>query len=146
MKTLLKTFSLTCFFALLFLNTQCDEDGCNDCLEFDGKMIQVIDSNGANLLVGEFAIYDTNTIKIIAGGEYEVPIFINESDGLIEFGIEQEYDDYELILSDTESDFINFQTTNEPSINCCGSVRISTATFLNTIEIPNESLITIIKD
>lgn len=146
MKTLFKTLSLTCFFALLFLNTQCDEDGCNDCLEFDDKMIQVIDSNGANLLVGEFAIYDSTTIKIIAGGEYEVPIFINESDGLIEFGIEQEYDDYELILSDTESDFISFQTTSEASINCCGSVRVSTATFLNTVEIPNESLITIIKD
>jgi len=146
MKPILRTFLLIAFSSLLFLNTQCDDDGCNHCLEFDGKTILVVDTDGNNLLFGEFAIYDPNTVQLIANNNQEIFFFPNEETGFIEFGIEQDYETYELILSETESDIISFETDLRPSVNCCGDVRFSTATFVNDIEVDNESLITIIKD
>lgn len=145
MKPVIRTFLLSAFSSLLFLNTQCDES-CNDCFEFDGKSILVVDADGNNLLFGEFAIYDPNTVQLIADNDQDIFFFSNEETGFIEFGIEQDFESYELILSETESDIISFETDLRSSVNCCGDVRFSTATFLNDIEVENESLITIVKD
>lgn len=147
MKSILRVFLLIIFSSLLFLNTQCDDDiSCNDCLEFDPKAIEIVDADGNNLIIGEFAIYNQENIKILAADEIEIPFFFNETNGRIEFGIDPGFENYELVLTETESDFISFETDLRPSENCCGDVRFSTGTFVNNAEVDNDDLITIVKN
>ena len=76
-------------FMLLFavtmsLSVACDE-GCNDCIDLTSKNILVTDPSGNNLLFGNQAIYDPESIFIrYADGEIQ-PLFIDESSNTLQF-------------------------------------------------------------
>jgi hypothetical protein len=129
-------------FTILTIFLSCCEE-CNDCLELTTKNIRYIDSNGTNLLFGNQAIYNPDSVVINAGNDNNVSIWKQEETGTIMFNLEGDYTAYQLVLSDTLIDTLEFELAARKSTSCCGYVIYSTKTLLNGQEIENNDLIII---
>lgn len=120
---------------------------CDDCLELTTKSIRYIDSNGTNLLFGNQAIYDPNSVVIKAGNDNTaddtVSIWKQEGTGTIMFNLEENYTLYHIMLSDSLIDTLLFELAERKSTSCCGNVTYSTKTLLNGQETENNDLIII---
>ena len=128
--------------SILTICLSCSE-GCNDCLELTTKNIKYIDSNGTNLLFGNQAIYNPDSIAIKAGNDNTVHAWKQEDTGTIMFNLEEDYTTYHIALSDTLIDTLEFELDERKSTSCCGYVIYSTKTFLNGQGIENNDLIII---
>lgn len=114
---------------------------CNDCLDLTTKKIKYIDSNGTNLLFGNQAIYNPDSIIIKAGNGNIVSVLKQEDTGTILFNLEPIFTTYYVVLSDTWIDTLQFELAERKSTLCCGNVMYSTKTLLNGQEIENIDLI-----
>lgn len=128
--------------AILTICLSCSHE-CNDCLELTAKKIKYIDSNGTNLLFGNQAIYNPDSVVIRAGDNITVNAWKQQDTGTIMFYLEDDYTVYHIFLSDTLIDTLQFELDERKSISCCGNVFYSTKTLLNTEEIENNDLIII---
>lgn len=140
MKTLYKTILLS--LTLLAICLGCTEE-CNDCLELTTKNIRYVDSDGANLLFGNQAIYDPDSVIIRAGNDNILGVWKQEDTGTLLFNLEPNSTIYTIILSDTLTDSLEFELAERKSTSCCGNVTYSTKTFLNGKEVSNDDLIVI---
>lgn len=132
-------------FLILAFFTNCDnERACPDCLELTSKSLRYIDSNGNNLLFGNQAIYNPDNIVITTGNGEIVAVWKEENTGTIVFGLESDATSYQIDLSDSLMDILEFELTERKSESCCGNVIFSTQTILNGQEIENNDLIVII--
>jgi hypothetical protein len=120
----------------------CGEE-CDDCLELTTKSIRYIDSDGTNLLFGNQAIYNPDSVVIRAGNDDTVNVWKQEDNGTIMFNLEANYTTYHIVLSDTLIDILEFELAERKSTLCCGYVTYSTKTLLNGQEIENNDLIII---
>jgi hypothetical protein len=127
---------------ILTICLSCSE-ACDDCLELTTKSIKYIDSNGTNLLFGNQAIYNPDSIIIKAGNNNTVSVWKQEDTGTIMFNLEENYTAYHIVLSDTLIDTLEFELAERKSTSCCGYVIYSTKTLLNGQEIENNDLIII---
>ncbi|MCF8229841.1 MAG: hypothetical protein K9G47_11965 [Bacteroidales bacterium] len=116
---------------------------CDDCLELTTKNIKYIDSNGTNLLFGNQAIYNPDSIIIKAGNDNNISFWKQEDIGTIMFNLEENYTTYHIILSDSLIDTLDFELAERKSTSCCGNVAYSTKTRLNGLEIENNDLVVI---
>ena len=145
----MKNISLVYFisaFVLVTLCTSCDpfwSEDCSDCLELTTKRIKYIDSIGTNLLFGDQAIYNPDSIEIRSTGGYSANIWQEAGEGTITFDIERDYSIYYIILSDALTDTLEFNLAERESEVCCGNVTYSKKTHLNGQEISNDDLIVI---
>lgn len=132
-------------FLILAFFTNCDnENACPDCLEVTSKSIKYTDSSGNNLLFGSQAIYNPDNIIITTGNGEIVAVWKEENTGTIAFDLESDATSYEIDLSDTLMDILEFELAERKSESCCGNVIFSTQTILNGQEIENNDLIIII--
>ncbi|MDC3132642.1 hypothetical protein OA501_00305 [Flavobacteriaceae bacterium] len=130
---------------LLAFLTNCDKErACPDCLELTSKSILYIDSSGNNLLYGSQAIYNPDNIVITTGDGEIVDVWKDENTGTIVFDLENDATSYQINLSDTLMDILEFELAERKSESCCGNVIFSTQTKLNGQEIENNNLIVII--
>lgn len=127
---------------ILTICFSCSEE-CDDCLELTTKNIRYIDSNGTNLLFGNQAIYNPDSVVIKAGNDNIVSVWKQEDTGTIMFNLEENYTAYHIVLSDTLIDTLEFELAGRKSTSCCGNVIYSTKTFLNGQEIANNDLVII---
>ena len=127
---------------ILTICLSCSE-ACDDCLELTTKNIKYIDSNGTNLLFGNQAIYNPDSVVIKAGNDNTVSVWKQEDTGTIMFNLEENYTAYHIVLSDTLIDTLEFELAERKSTLCCGYVTYSTKTLLNGQEIENNDLIII---
>jgi hypothetical protein len=127
---------------ILTICLSCSE-ACDDCLELTTKSIKYIDSNGTNLLFGNQAIYNPDSIIIKAGNNNTVSVWKQEDTGTIMFNLEENYTAYHIVLSDTLIDTLEFELAERKSTSCCGYVIYSTRILLNGQEIENNDLIII---
>lgn len=135
----------TFFMLLLTMLTfclSCSEE-CDDCLELTTKNIKYVDSNGANLLFGNQAIYNPDSIIIKVGNDNTINVGKQEDNGTIMFNIEERYTTYYILLSDSLIDTLYFELAERKSNVCCGNLTYSTTTLLNGLEIENNDLIVI---
>lgn len=129
-------------FLIFFLFANCtDENACPNCLEFTTKSIRYIDSNGNNLLFGSQAIYNPDNIVITKGNGEIVDVRKQEDTGTIAFDLERDNTSYQIGLSNTLTDVLEFELAERKSEYCCGNVTFSTKTTLNGQEIENNNLI-----
>jgi hypothetical protein len=134
------------FIVVLSILTACStssNDECNDCLEITTKSIKYIDSSGANLLFGNQAIYNPDNIIIQTENGNTVSFWKEEDTGTILFDLEGDDTSYQIVLSDTLIDTLEFELDERKSMSCCGNVIFSTKTLLNGQEIENDDLIII---
>ena len=127
---------------ILTICLSCIEE-CNDCLELTIKNIKYIDSNGTNLLFGNQAIYNPDSVVIKAGNDNTVSVWKQEDTGTIMFNLEENFTTYHIFLSDTLIVTLEFELAERKSTSCCGFVIFSTKTLLNGKEIENNDLIII---
>ena len=128
--------------AIFTICLSCSEE-CDDCLELTPKNIKYVDSNGTNLLFGNQAIYDPDSLKIKVGNDNTVSVWKQEDTGTIMFNLEENYTAYHIVLSDTLIDTLEFELAERKSTSCCGYVIYSTKTLLNGQEIENNDLVII---
>jgi len=140
MKNRCKIFVLS--FILLTIGWSCSEE-CNDCLELTTKNIKYIDSDGTNLLFGNQAIYNPDSVTIKLENDNTVSVWKQEDSGTIMFNLEEDYTTYYIYLTDSLIDKLEFELDKRKSTSCCGYVIYSTKTFLNGQQIENNDLITI---
>ena len=134
-------------FLLLAFFTNCDiERACPDCLELTSKSILYTDSTGNNLLFGSQAIYNPDNIVITTGNGKIVDVWKEENTGTIVFDLENDATSYEINLSDTLMDILEFELAERKSESCCGNVIFSTQTTLNGQGIENNDLIVIVNE
>lgn len=126
---------------LIVFSSCCEE--CDDCLELTIKNVKYVDSDGTNLLFGDHAIYNPDSIVIKVGNDNAVSVEKQEDTGTITFNLEENYTAYHIILSDTLIDTLEFERAERKSTSCCGFVIYSTKTLLNGQEIENNDLIII---
>jgi hypothetical protein len=134
------------FIVVLSILTACStssNDECNDCLEITTKSIKYIDSSGANLLFGNQAIYNPDNIIIQTENGNTVSFWKEEDTGTILFDLEGDDTSYQIVLSDTLIDTLEFELDERKSMSCCGNVIFSAKTLLNGQEIENDDLIII---
>ena len=133
-------FSIT---ILTFVWSCNDENACNDCLEVTTKSLRYVDSEGINLLFGNQAIYNPENLVITdSNGEF-VDVWLQEDNGTIAFDLEVNATSYQIVLTDTFTDNVQFELAERKSESCCGNVTFSTNTILNGQEIENSDLIVI---
>jgi hypothetical protein len=118
-------------------------DDCNDCLELTSKRIKYVDSTGANLLFGQDALYDPDSIMIKAKDDHKTSIWKEETEGTITFDIERDHVSYYVMVTETLIDTLDFDLAERKSEVCCGNVTYSKRTFLNGQEVSNDDLIVI---
>ena len=123
------------------LLSSCGE--CDDCLELTTKNIKYVDSNGANLLFGNQAIYNLDSVRIKTENENAVSVWKDEETETILFSLEENDPVYYIVLSETLIDTLEFELAERKSTSCCGNVKYSTQTLLNGQEIENNDLIII---
>lgn len=128
--------------AILFIGLSCSEE-CDDCLELTVKNIKYLDSDGTNLLFGNQAMYDPDSVVIKAGNGNPVSVWKEEDTGTLLFNLEGNYSTYYIVLSDSLIDTLDFELAERKSTSCCGNVIYSTKTTLNGQEIENNDLIVI---
>jgi len=116
---------------------------CHDCLELTTKNIKYIDTNGTNLLFGNQAIYNPDSLVIMAGNDNTLSVWKQEDTGTIMFNLEENYTTYYIVLSDSLNDTLEFELAERKSTSCCGYVTYSTKTLLNGQEIENNDLVII---
>ncbi|MEM8940374.1 MAG: hypothetical protein AAGC64_13625 [Bacteroidota bacterium] len=116
---------------------------CNDCLDLTTKNIKYTNSSGTNLLFGDQAIYNPDSVKIKAGNDTYQYIRKQEENGTISFELYENYNTYYIFFSDSLADTLNFELDERKSTLCCGNVTYSTKTLLNRLEIENNDLIVI---
>ncbi|MCB0806642.1 MAG: hypothetical protein KDC05_12655 [Bacteroidales bacterium] len=133
---------LTLSIAILVSCVSCTEE-CNDCLELTTKSIKYVASDGSNLLFGNQAIYNPDSVIIKAGNDDEVSVWKQEEVGTLMFNLELNYTVYYIVLSDSLIDTLDFDLAKRKSENCCGYVNYSTKTRLNGQEIENHDLVII---
>lgn len=117
---------------------------CNDCLELTTKKIKYIDSHGTNLLFGNQAIYNPDSLVIKTGDDNTVNVWKHEETGTILFNLEENYSTYYIELSEWLIDTLEFELAERKSTSCCGYVTYSTKTLLNGQEIDNNDSVIII--
>ena len=131
---------------ILTICLSCSEE-CDDCLELTTKNITYIDSNGTNLLFGNQAIYNPDSVVIKAGNDNTVGNTVSvgkqEDTGTIMFNLEENYTAYHIILSDSLIDTLEFELAERKSTSCCGYVIYSTKTLLNGQETENNDFVII---
>ena len=140
MKKVYKILGLS--LAILITCWNCSE-GCDDCLELTTKNIKYIDSNGTNILFGNQAIYDPDSVFVKVDGESEISVWKDEDSGTILFNLEGNFTAYYLVLSDSLVDTLNFELAERKSKSCCGTVAYSPKTKLNGQITENDDLIVI---
>ena len=140
MVQILRHFILVLLILVFF--SGCDDE-CNDCLELTTKNVVYLDANGSNLLFGDQAIYNPDSVEIRASNNDEVSVWKEEDTGSIMFNLGQFYNSYHIFLSASIIDTLQFELAERKSEQCCGNVTYSTKTFLNGLEIENNDLITI---
>jgi hypothetical protein len=127
---------------MLIICLGCSEE-CDDCLELTTKNIKYIDSNGTNLLFGNQAIYNPDSIIIKAGNDHNINVWKQKDIGTILFNLEEKYTTYYIIISDSLMDTLDFELAERKSTSCCGNVTFSTKTLLNGLAIDNNDLVVI---
>jgi len=132
------------FATIMILGIACD-NGCNDCLDLSSKNIRVVDSFGNDLLFGNEAIYDPESVIIKETDGEPQPIFVDESTNTLQFFLESDVAQYSLVLSEGEVDTLSFELAEQKSERCCGMKTISINTSLNGNRIENSDIITIVK-
>ena len=134
------------FFTLIgltILSCLDDEKACPACLELTTKSLRYTDSEGINLLFGNQAIYNPENLVITdSNGEF-VDVRLQEDNGTIAFDLEVNAISYQIVLTDTFTDELQFELAERQSEQCCGNVTFSTKTILNGQEIDNRDLIVI---
>ena len=120
----------------------CSEE-CDDCLELTTKNIKYINSNGTDLLFGNQATYNPDSIIIKVGNDNNISVWKQEDIGTIMFNLEESYTTYYIVLSDSLIDTLDFELGQRKSTSCCGNVTYSTKTLLNGLEIENNDLVVI---
>ena len=75
-------------------------------------------------------------------GEF-LAVWLNEDNGTIAFNLEVNATSYQIVLTDTFTDNLQFELAERKSESCCGNVAFSTNTILNGQEIENSDLIVI---
>jgi|GEM_PF-1954230 len=128
----------------LSLCTACDE-GCNDCLDLASKQILVVDASGSNLLFGNSALYTPENVVLRSAEGEQQELFIDESTNTLQFFLQRDIEEYELVLSEAMVDALSFELTERKSEQCCGTRTVSTATSLNGTRIENSDVLTIVK-
>ena len=127
---------------ILIICVNCSEE-CNDCLELTVKNIKYIDPDGTNLLFGDQAMYDPDSVSIEVGNGIPVSVRKQEDNGTLLFNLEGNYTTYYIVLSDSLIDTLDFVLAERKSTSCCGNVVYSTKTTLNGQEIENNDLVII---
>ena len=140
MRKVYKILILSLAISIICLN--CSEE-CDDCLELTTKNIKYINSNGTNLLFGNQATYNPDSIIIKVGNDNNISVWKQEDIGTIMFNLEESYTTYYIILSDSLIDTLDFELAERKSTSCCGNVTYSTKTLLNGLEIENNDLVVI---
>jgi hypothetical protein len=140
MKNIKRILILSTTILAIFLS--CGKE-CDDCLELTTKSIKYIDSNGTNLLFGNQALYNPDSVVIKAGNDQTVSVWKQEDTGTIMFNLEEDYTAYHIVLSDTLIDTLEFGLAERKSTLCCGHVTYSTKTLVNGQETGNNDLIII---
>ena len=134
------------FFTLIgltILSCSDDEKACPACLELTTKSLRYTDSEGINLLFGNQAIYNPENLIITdSNGEF-VDVWLQEDNGTIAFDLEVNATSYQIVLTDTFTDNVQFELAERKSESCCGNITFSTNTILNGQEIENSDLIVI---
>jgi hypothetical protein len=74
-----------------------------------------------------------------------LPIRKNAEEGSFSFELSDTDEKYLIILPNGTTDTLEFDLSRQKSENCCGNKTISTKTFLNSNEINNTDIITIVK-
>ena len=118
----------------------CSEN-CNDCLELPTKGLRYVDSSGTNLLFGDQAIYNPDSVLVKGLNGELVNVFPNQELERIQFVIENDITHYTVAISDSSVDTLSFELSKRKSTRCCGDVTYSTKTRLNGQEIANNDLI-----
>jgi hypothetical protein len=140
MKKVYKIIILSLAILIFYLN--CNQE-CDDCLELTTKNIKYINSNGTNLLFGNQAIYNPDSVIIKVGNDNNISVWKQEDIGTIMFNLEENYTTYYIVLSDSLIDTLDFKLAERKSTLCCGNVIYSTKTLLNGQEIENNDLVII---
>jgi len=122
--------------------TSCSER-CNDCLELPTKGLRYVDSSGTNLLFGDQALYNPDSLVIQGLNGQFISFFPNPGLERIQFVLEDNITHYTVALSDSLIDTLSFEFSKRPSASCCGDITYSTETHLNGQEIENHDLIII---
>jgi hypothetical protein len=130
--------------AVMIICSNCNQE-CDDCLELTTKNIRYINSDGTNLLFGNQAIYDPDSVIIKVGNDNNISVWKQEDLGTIMFNLEGNYTSYYIVLSDSVVDTLDFELAQRKSTRCCGNVTYSTKTLLNGHEIEYDDLIVIIR-
>ena len=130
------------FFALCSLTSGCED--CDDCKDLQTKTIVVEDETGNNLLFGNTAVFDPETITVTVGGQTQ-PVFVNASISAVEFSLAEGVTEYRINLDENTSDTLNFDLDERDSERCCGTQTYSTSTTLNGTAIENSDVINIVK-
>ena len=140
-------FTIVLFIIFIaFLNSCSKESTDCNCFELTTKNIKYIDSDNNNILFGEHAIYNPDSIKIKVGADDYIRVFNQEELGTIMFNLFRYYSTYQIFLSDSIIDTLSFDLAERKSTLCgCGNVTYSIKTYLNSEEIENEDLIIIIQ-
>lgn len=140
MKNINRILILSLTILTIFLSC-CEK--CNDCLEMTVKNIRYIDSNGTNLLFGNQAIYNPDSVMIKLVNDNTVNVWKQEDLGTIMFNLEKNYTTYYIVLPGSLIDTLEFELAERKSASCCGNVTYSTKTFLNGQETENNDIIVI---
>ncbi len=138
-----KTFKILILFLAISITCQNCSNECDDCLELTTKSIKYINANATNLLFGSQAIYNPDSLVILAGNNNPVPFWKQEDVGAIMFNLESGYTTYHIVLSGALIDTLQFQLAERKSTLCCGNTTYSTKTMLNGQEIENKDLVII---
>ncbi len=144
MNKLYKIIALIGVFSILLMSNSCDKS-CNDCLEMSVKSVMVVDESGNNLLFGDSSMYPPDSVKIKIADQQPEYTWRNVESGTVQFNLDRNYSEYYFFLTDTIVDTLRFDISERESTMCCGTVAYSTKTFLNSAEISNEDVITIVK-
>lgn len=89
------------------------------------------------------SLYNPDNIVITTGNNEIVDFRQQEDTGIIVFDIQGDNTSYQINLSDTLINFLEFELAERKSQSCCGNVTFSNKTILNGQEIENNDLITI---
>jgi|TARA_B110001454_G_C12687635_1_gene420887 hypothetical protein len=94
-------------------------------------------------LFGNQAIYNPKILVITVINDEFVDVCLQEDNGTIAFNLEVNTTSYQIVLTDTFKDNIQFELALRKSESCFGNVTFSTNTILNGQEIENSDLIVI---
>jgi len=128
--------------------SNCNDNGvgCNECLDLTTKTLRYVDEQGNNLLFGNQAIYNPKEVIISDSSGGFIHISIQEEDGALAFELFDNTITYQIVLSSSITDNLQFELDERKSKSCCGNVTISTKTTLNSEEIENNDAIVIVKN